>query len=550
MKIFLRGTPVDDDLVRTSSETTRAGDKVSVFISYSRRDAEAAERLRLGLDEQGFEAYLDKHDILPGEPWQERLNKLIEAADAVVFLISPDSAASKVCGWEVNEAERLAKRILPVVIRATPADAIPQRLQRLGNIVMRTGPEAAGGFAELRAALLADVDWLREHTRIGELAADWEAHGNAAERLLQGSVLASAELWLTNRPNTGLEATPLQKAFIAGSRKAELADLATERDRLITSRRRLGATSLLMLLMMVGMLAWVKQGYLREQYQWRVEMKPSVLTAKAEHDIAAKPLEDFHECAAGCPAMIVVPAGRFTMGQAEPDPSNPLEKHTVPRHAVVFARPFAISKFEVTFDEWDACAKAGACPAADDVGRGRGKLPVVSVSWDEAKTYAAWLSKLTGQTYRLPSEAEWEYAARGTIEAAAPAAIYPWGDKPVLGNAACRNCDPKWNGRGTAPVGTFKPNGFRLYDVAGNADEWVEDVWHETYDGAPADGSPWTTGANLNLRVVRGGSWQDVLQSVPHTFARMVGNAMRWRDDFYVRQQNIGFRLARTLKSD
>jgi formylglycine-generating enzyme required for sulfatase activity len=533
-----------------TSAATSSEDKLSVFISYSRKDTETAERLREILNELEFETYLDKHDILPGEPWQERLNRLIEAADAVVFLISPDSVSSPVCSWEVNESERLAKRILSVVIRDAPADAIPQRLKRLNYIFMRNSAEEAGGVAKLREALLTDIEWLREHTRIGELASEWAAHDKPAERLLRGRVLANAEMWLTSRPSTALEPTALQLTFVGESRKAELAALAQERDRLRTTRRRLAAATGLMVTIMAGLLAWINQEYLREQYQWRVEMKPSVLTQKAERELIAKPLSEFKECAVNCPTMIVIPAGKFMMGQAAPDVTNPFEKHTVPRHEVIFARPFAVSKFEVAFDEWDACSKAGACPEVDDVQMGRGRRPVVSVSWDEAKTYAAWLSKLTGRNYRLLSEAEWEYAARGKMDPAAPATIYPWGDAPLQGNAACRNCDQRWNNRGTTPVGTFKPNGFGLHDVVGNADEWVEDVWHDTYDGAPADGTARTTGANPNLRIVRGGSWQDVLQSVKHPFPRMVGTAMRWRDNFYVRQQNIGFRLARTLKSE
>jgi hypothetical protein len=237
---------------------THRDSKVSVFISYSRKDADAAENLRRNLNESAFKAYLDKHDILPGEPWQERLNKLIEAADVVVFLISPDSVSSQVCSWEVNESERQAKRILPVVIRDASADAVPHRLQRLNYIFMRDSAEESEGLAELRTALLMDIDWLREHTTIGELAAEWEAHGNPAERLLRGNVLAAAELWLASRPSSGLEQTPLQRRFIAESRKAELLTLAQEGDRLRNIRRRLAITIVIMLSIVAGLLArWI-----------------------------------------------------------------------------------------------------------------------------------------------------------------------------------------------------------------------------------------------------------------------------------------------------
>jgi formylglycine-generating enzyme required for sulfatase activity len=450
----------------------------------------------------------------------------------------------------LNESERLAKRILPVVARETPADAIPARMRRLNYIFMRTPAEERQGLARLQAALLTDIGWTREHTRIEELAADWQAHGNSAERLLQGDALADAERWLANRPSTALEPTALQRNFIHESRTAELALLAQERTKLRATRRRLGATVFLALAIAVGLIAWIHEGFLREQYQWRFEMRPSVLSLKVEQDLISKPLAEFKECVVSCPAMIVIPSGKFMMGQATPDATNKMEPYTVPRHEVSISRPFAVSKFEVTFDEWDACAKARACPEADDVGMGRLNKPVVSVSWDEAKAYAKWLSKLTGKSYRLLTEAEWEYAARGSADPAVPQTIYPWGNEPLQGNAACRNCDPRFNNRGTTPVGTFKPNGFGLYDVVGNAGEWVEDVWHDTFVGAPSDGSAWTTGGDPILRVGRGGNWKDGLQSVQAPWYRMVGLAMRWRDNFYVRQPNIGFRLARDLNSN
>jgi hypothetical protein len=138
--------------------------RLQVFLSYSRKDLATAERLRDALIPRGFGAYLDKHDILPGEPWKERLAHLIETADTVVFLLSPDSVASAVCDWEVNEAERLGKRILPVVIRDASADAVPRRLQRLNYIFLRDEAEAADGLVRLEAALLTDIAWVREHS--------------------------------------------------------------------------------------------------------------------------------------------------------------------------------------------------------------------------------------------------------------------------------------------------------------------------------------------------------------------------------------------------
>ena len=210
--------------------------RLQVFLSYSRKDLTTAERLRDVLIARSFGAYLDKHDILPGEPWNERLAQLIETADTVVFLISPDSIASTVCDWEVNEAERLGKRILPVVIREAPAGAVPRRLQRLNYIFLRDDAEAAEGLARLETALLTDIIWVREHTRLGERAAEWERKVRADALLLRGSELADAELWVSRAHSGDQAPTDLHRAYITASREAEQA--RTEADRAQVARTR------------------------------------------------------------------------------------------------------------------------------------------------------------------------------------------------------------------------------------------------------------------------------------------------------------------------
>jgi formylglycine-generating enzyme required for sulfatase activity len=145
-----------------------------------------------------------------------------------------------------------------------------------------------------------------------------------------------------------------------------------------------------------------------------LEDGPSVLTAEREKEKAAKPGSDFKECAAGCPTMVVVPAGTFTMGSPESEKDRSSTEG--PQHEVAIAKPFAVGKTEVTFAEWDACVAAGACPKAPDVSWGRDNRPVINVSWDDAKQYTAWLSGITGKKYRLLTEAEWEYAARAGSE--------------------------------------------------------------------------------------------------------------------------------------
>jgi len=201
---------------------------------------------------------------------------------------------------------------------------------------------------------------------------------------------------------------------------------------------------------------------------------------------------------------------------------------------VRIARAFAVGRYEVTFAEWDACVAAGGCRhKPDDRGWGRGRQPVIEVSWDDAREYAAWLAKATGAHYRLLSEAEWEYAARGGKQTA-----YPWGDQPDINRANLWKSGSRWSGKQTAPVGSFAPNAFGLHDMIGNVREWVEDCPHANYNGAPTDGSV-GQGGDCGRRVVRGGSTNEAPE-----IARA---ASRDEGDSVVRSAHTGFRLARTL---
>lgn len=240
-----------------------------------------------------------------------------------------------------------------------------------------------------------------------------------------------------------------------------------------------------------------------------------------------------------CPEMVVVPAGRFEMGS--PASESGRDGDEGPQHEVVIGAKFAVGVYEVTFDEWDACVSNGGCggyrPA--DQGWGRGERPVINVSWDDAQAYASWLSRETGEDYRLLSEAEWEYVARaGTVTR------YWWGDGFDANRAqcCCLWCGDKYGN--TAPVGSFGANAFGLHDVHGNVWEWVEDCWHENYARAPRDGRAWLggEGGDCSHRVRRGGSWNNVL-------SRNFRSANRSWDGTGRRRINQGFRLFRSVRT-
>jgi formylglycine-generating enzyme required for sulfatase activity len=198
------------------------------------------------------------------------------------------------------------------------------------------------------------------------------------------------------------------------------------------------------------------------------------------------------------PEMVVVPAGIFQMGDINAN-RNMWER---PVHVVRINKPFAIGRFEITFEEYDHFVEATDREFPRDENWGRGRLPVIDVSWYEAIEYAEWLSHQTAKHYRLPTEAEWEYVARAGTETA-----YWWGNEMVSGMSNCPAGQRKSSEEQTTTVGSFRPNPFGLYDTAGNVFEWVQDYWHYNYKCAPDDGSAWTSGGDCDGRVIRGGSW-------------------------------------------
>ncbi len=247
--------------------------------------------------------------------------------------------------------------------------------------------------------------------------------------------------------------------------------------------------------------------------------------SSAGADEARAPGDRFRDCP-DCSELVVVPAGEFDMGSA----TKPSEQ---PVHRVRIKAPFAIGRKLVTFAEWDKCVSEGGCQIAPPgEGAGAGDLPVTNVRWDDAKQFATWMSKTTGKAYRLPTEAEWEYAAR-----AGSTTPYWWGTNIGTDNAQCAECGDK-QGAKLVSVGSFPPNAFGLYDMGGDAAEWVEDCWNPSYHGAPTDGSAWTSG-DCSLRVLRGGSFADK--------ATALRSSARFRYDHDVSYYANGFRLARDL---
>lgn len=257
-----------------SKDQTAASTRIRVFISYSRNDSVFSERLRAALVGRGFEAYLDKHDIAAGEAWQERLSGLITDADAVVFCSSPHFVASQICDWEVNEAERLGKRLLPVVVEDTSADKVPGRLKRLNYVFMRNETEFATGLELLVAALVINIDWIREHTRISGRAIEWERAQRPDASLLRDIELTAAEHWRDQRTEVAPRISELVENFISASRRSEIERIARAREDIARTRRfqRLAGWGLagIGLLLAVGLAAAIYQARSASEVESRV----------------------------------------------------------------------------------------------------------------------------------------------------------------------------------------------------------------------------------------------------------------------------------------
>ena len=390
----------------------------------------------------------------------------------------------------------------PVRRRATLADVasvrpLVDRLVAARLLVTGQGEDQTSTVEVGHEAVLLHwkrlVSWVDEHRElilwrrgIEDEVAYWKRAAGDGDTLLRGKPLADGERWLAAGP--GL-LSPDEQAFVQASVAARDRELAARRRRRITE-----SAIAAVLLFAVGAFGqhWVYQYSLRQ---------PMVLD------------------------MVLIPAGEFQMGSPDDGPAAvdawPNER---PQHTVTIPKSFRVGKYEVTYKEYQRCINAGVCPAAD----GKELQPVAFLSWDDASRYVQWLSQATGARYRLPTEAEWEYAARGGTTTR-----YWWGNDFDTNRANWRGGEEETR-RHSVPVGMFPANPFGLHDTTGNVWELVADCY-ETYDKTPTDGRA-VEREQCTSRVARGGSWNDE--------ARRLRSATRSADKPDARNVNVGLRLA------
>lgn len=519
------------------SQSNDSTARLKVFISYSRRDCDFADRLVSALEKHDIEILIDRRDLPTLMDWERELLDFIRQADTIVFIVSDASISSAACKWEVEQVRIHNKRLAPVVISDIARLQVPSEISKINYFYFIDELNFEKRCETLAIALKTDLAWLKDHTRLGDLARRWRMKNAPKDALMRGDDLAEARDWAARRPR---EAPPLSgdhleyiNASVQDERSARAKEQQSARTR---QRMQLGLIALLALTL-TGSIGWINQDVIEAAWNWhskalpymRAHVTPHVLTTDKE--LALKPGDVFRECRSDCPEMVAIKPGRYLMGSSPEDKQR--FSNELPPQRITIAYPFSVSKYPVTFAEWDVCVSVKSCPNLDDGGLGRADRPVINVQWQEATTYAAWLSAMTGHTYRLLSDAEWEYVAR-----AGTTTIFPWGDDIGRGNTNCNGCGSKWDNRTSAPVGSFKPNKFGLYDTNGNVFQWTTDCWVDNLHGIPLDGTPRTAG-DCRKRVVRGGSFG--------YGTNLVRSASRNGIFTNSRDAGSGFRLARDL---
>ena len=477
-----------------------------IFISYKREDQATARKLADALEREGLSVWWDPK-LRVGEHFDDVIEKALNEAKCVIVMWSNLSVNSEYVKSEATEALE-QKKLVPVKIEDVN---LPFRFKRVQTLSLHDW-DGSKDFSEFRrlvddistilgaspAAAQAGVSREVEKERFREKERQrWRTYGPVAAAVAVVLIIFSFVFWWPKRQEVPIKEAEGQKESI---KEAPVVKLQPPKE--ITSPAPEKKAD--------GQKEIIKQ---------------------PEKRITAKPRRVFRDrlkSGGEGPEMVVVQTGSFQMG----DIQGGGRQNEQPARTVRIEKRFAIGRFEVTFEEYDQFANETGRNLPADQGWGRVRRPVINVNWQEAAVYAKWLSEQTGKRYRLPTEAEWEYAARGGKET-----NYWWGNDFLEGMANCEGCGSQWDKKQTAPVGSFKPNPFGLNDMAGNVWEWVEDCWHANYNDAPADGSAWKEagGGNCALRVWRGGSWFDRPGSLRSSY-RSTNNAGR-------RFTNVGFRL-------
>jgi formylglycine-generating enzyme required for sulfatase activity len=545
-----------------------------IFISYKSERRKAAEHLAKILERYGYSVWFDYH-LVKGDDFADEIDRRIREAKAVVILWCTLAVQSP---WVKREAALATRLGRAVPCKIEPCDL---RVDFDGDdIIDLTSWNGAPRDHDLDKLLAGVAHRVGRAPQLQfdamrQFEEDWRRYGAPSLKrfALEAPLEAQEAPQPVPVPAPGHALTPAERTWdrfgIGGSEDAEEIEAYIKQYEVseplwaVKAKKRLAAVQALLreradAAKLEAMrrqaeesaqrLEMARQQETRYRAEGRIRIEAALVQpAGLEWFLpGAGKIEGFKD-AEFAPQMVVVPAGSFMMGAPPGEPQR--SDAEGPQHKVTFARPFAMGRYAVSFDEWDAAQRdkdwqavtGRAARSPKDYGWGRTDRPAIDVDWDDAKAYTKWLSAKTGKDYRLPSEAEWEYACR-----AATATPFWWGSA-ITPEQANYDGNYVYAGGGqkgeyrqeTLPVKSFEPNSWGLYQVHGNVWEWCEDVWHNSYIGAPTDGSAWTTEDGSRQRVLRGGSW--------YMYSQELRAASRSRLDTTYRDYGIGFRVARTL---
>ena len=465
-----------------------------IFVSYKRDDRAAVEPLVRLLEAEHFTVWWDP-TIVPGERFDRVIHRALDEASCIVVAWSHLSVDSH---WVQDEAGIGRDRGVLVPVSIDGVDP------PLGFRQLQTANLADWGGRSDDPRILHFLAGVRRITAASDSATGPPRHGDAGHA--PGPIAAEKK----HRPEIH-HAPPGKTSSFWNVRTAAI-----------------GASAIVAIAVAVGAALFF------------TNKQPEASIPRRSGPVPVE--RSFKDCEAGCPIMVVVPTGSFLMGSPDAEPQRGNDEG--PQRQVTISRVLAVAKFPVTFEEWDFCRSHGGCAGVfpNDSNWGRGRHPVVNVSWEEAKAYLTWLSTFTGKTYRLLSEAEREYIARaGTVTPFSWGNSISWRQANYDASKKYADEQPGLFRQETSPVDSFEPNPWGFYQVHGNTWDWVEDCYHDSYEGSPpSNGSAWTVG-DCSRRVLRGGSWA----SQP----RNLRSAARWKLPIDTHEPYYGFRVARTCDS-
>jgi formylglycine-generating enzyme required for sulfatase activity len=558
-----------------------------VFITHSSLDYKKARAVVDALEKQGIKCWISERDIGAGDNYGDSIVDAIESALVMVLVFSANANNSEEIKKEIALASQRKITVVPVRLEeVTPSKAfryelitrnwidlfphwgqgiqrLVERISSLTSIEPTQAPApppqrpAAPAFppiwiAVAVAAVLLGAGggsfyWVQSHHTDEQTAGDDSSKpslsaASAAPAATKPEIDASAE----PAPSARMSAIPADVSKLAVSVPETSPQPGGAGQPNSAPANQLGMQTAGLVPMAPVKPAAPEQAS-QAPPQPAPEAAPQVATLKIGPPPPVGPNthggQVFRECE-HCPEMVIVPRGAAVLGSPLGEPERQANEETP--HDVVIPQPFAVGRYAVTFDQWDACVADGGCNqySPDDDGFGRGSHPVIFASWNDAQAYVDWLKKKTGAPYRLLTEAEWEYAARGCTTTSCPNAPFWFGTiRPELANYDSRFAyegSPKAERQlQTMPVDDGKPNPFGLYNMLGNVQQWVEDCWNPSPNSAQSDPAADLSG-DCTDRVIRGGSWADKPGDL-----RAAARSWDATDDR--ESPNIGIRVARTL---